>query len=99
MSNRQRLRPPATARVAAANSRCTHCGATGRITGLDAAGAWVVKLSHDPGCPRVTGHAGADRAMLLQALEATREFHRTTGGAPRELVLHDPHEPNPRSSS
>ena len=69
MSNRRRLKPPASVAATGAAYRCSDCPSeTGRPY-RDRDGIWHVRILHEPGCP-VLGGVTSPLADSLRAAAA-----------------------------
>ena len=84
MSNRRRLRPPATITAAARAYQCGHCQSLTGKPRQDPDGVWHLDVRHDNTCPVINGtvsHAPAGRRALAAATASTgqRALYITTG--------------------
>jgi hypothetical protein len=88
MSNRRKLRPPATVTATARAYQCGHCHADTGRPHQDRDGIWRVSIHHDETCPVRTGTVSAAPA----AIRAVSAAAASTGQTCLYLGHNDPKE-------
>jgi hypothetical protein len=77
VSNRRRLRPPATVAVTARAYRCGHCNSTTGKPRQDRNGVWRLDIHHDNTCPVLSGAVPlASAGIRAAAVAATTTGRR-----------------------